>query len=79
MAKYKSSKTQETHSRGNTADMGIGNKQLPLLPPPPVKSWIPPSGVASFRPCRPRPTLFQKVKKYKRQKCNKMEGGGGRG
>ena len=82
MTKYKSSKTQETHSRGNTADMGIGNKRLPLLPPPPVKSWTPPSGVASFRPCRPcrpRPTLFQKVKKYKRQKCNKMEGGGGRG
>ena len=76
MTKYKSSKTQETHSRGNTADMGIGNKRLPLLPP--VKSWTPPSGVASFRPCRPRPTLFQKVKKkYKRQKCNKMEGVGG--
>ena len=33
MTKYKSSKTQETHSRGNTADMGIGNKRLPLLPP----------------------------------------------
>ena len=62
MTKYTSSKTQETHSRGNTADMGIGNKRLPLLPPP-VKSWTPPSGVASFRPCRPRPTLFQKVKK----------------
>ena len=64
MTKYKSSKTQEKHSGGNTADTGIGNKRLPLLPPPPpVKSWTPPSGVASFRPCRPRPTLFQKVKK----------------
>ena len=64
MTKYKSSKTQETHSHGNTADMGIGNKRLPLLGP--VKSWTPASGVASFRPCRPcrpRPTLFQKVKK----------------
>ena len=78
MTKYKSSKTQETHSRGNTADMGIGNKRLPLLPPC-KKLDPPPSGVASFRPCRPRPTLFQKVKKYKHQKCNKMEGGGGRG
>ena len=63
MTKYKSSKTQETHSCRNTADMGIGNKRLPLLPPPPVKSWTPPSGVASYRPCRPRPTLSQKAKK----------------
>ena len=35
-------------------------------------------GVASYRPCRPRPTLFAiKPKKIKMPKCNKIEGGGG--